>query len=90
MQHILQNLHKNSQPNYTGPLEAEFLIFTLDHPKKIQNFSKFFKGRFFDEILTFGCTKIFWDANLKIRFLEDFCNLVLSVCANFEGCAAKL
>ena len=30
-----------------------------------------------------------WEANLKIRLLEDLHNLVVSVCAKFEGCAAK-
>ena len=32
-------------------------------------------------VLIFGCS--------KIELLEDLCNLVDSVCAKFEGCAAK-
>ena len=33
--------------------------------------------------------KKFWEANSKIRLLEVLCNLVVSVCAKFEECAAK-
>ena len=54
-------------------------------PKKLQNFSKFFKGWFFGEILTFGCYKKIWEATQKIWL----CSLVVSVCAKFEDCAAK-
>ena len=33
--------------------------------------------------------KEFWDANSNIRLLGDLHNWVVSVCAKFEGCAAK-
>ena len=33
--------------------------------------------------------KKFWEANSKIRLLEDFCNLVGSIWVKFQGCAAK-
>ena len=47
------------------------------------------KGRFFDKILTLGRSKKILEANSKIRLLEDLYNLVVSVCAKFEGCNAK-
>ena len=48
---------------------------------KIQNFSKFFKSRFFYEKILEG--------KFKNQLLEPLCNLVLSVCLKFEGCPAK-
>ena len=33
--------------------------------------------------------KKFWKANSKIQLSEALCDLVVSVCAKFEGCAAK-
>ena len=30
-----------------------------------------------------------WEPNLNIGLLEDLCNLVVGVCAKFEGCAAN-
>ena len=46
-------------------------------------------SNFFGDILTFGCSKSFWEENSKIRLLEDFSNSVANVCAKFEGCGAK-
>ena len=63
LQPILQISHKHSQLKYKGRLEAGFLIFALNHPKKTQNFLKIFKVRFFHEISTFGCTKKNLEAN---------------------------
>ena len=55
-------------------------------PKKI----KIFKGQLFDEIRwLFVVLRKIREANSKFRILEDLCNLVASVCAKFEGCAAK-
>ena len=79
-------MHKHSQLNDKGPLVAEFLIFTLNHPQIDSTFSE---GRFFDENLTLGRSKKNWEANSKIRLQEDLYNLVFSFCAKFEGCAAK-
>ena len=36
-----------------------------------------------------GRSKKLWEANLKIRLLEDLHHSVVSVCAEFEGCATK-
>ena len=54
LQQILQISHKHSQPNIKGPLEAGFFDF---HPRSPLKKSNFFKGQFFDEILTFGSSK---------------------------------
>ena len=37
-----------------------------------------------------GLSKKNLKANSKIRLLEALCNLVVSICAKFEGCAAKI
>ena len=40
-------------------------------------------------MLTLGRSKKIWKENSKIWLLEALCNLVVSVCAKFEGFAAK-
>ena len=87
--HILQILHKHLQLNYKGPLEAGFLnlpskiflerpkvkISSKNRPLKKSKFLKIFRG---DR-----------GRKSKIRLLKALCNLIVSVRANFEECAAK-
>ena len=57
--------------------------------KKFKNFQKFLKVDFSMKFWLWAVLKKFWEANSKIRLLEALCNLVVSVCAKFEECAAK-
>ena len=47
------------------------------------------KCPFFNEIFIFGWAKKNWEANSEVLLLVGLCKLVISVCAKFEGYAAK-